>query len=383
MSTPPTAPDADATTQPTAGDAPDETASAFAALGLGPAALRAVAELGYGLPTPVQDRTIPLLLAGRDIIAQAQTGTGKTAAFGLPDRRTVMAATDLHAQALVLAPTRELAIQVAEALHELGKLPRHRHAADLRRPALSSGNCAPSRAACRSSSARRAGDGPPAPRHARPRATSRWSCSTKPTRCSTWASSRTSSAILERAPRRTPDRPLLRHHPAAHRRPRPAVPARPRAHQRRRARSHRATRAPDLLRGRPAPASPTRSRASLTLEAPQSAIIFVRTKRDADELAEQLNGQRLPRARRIHGEHQPGAARPRHAPLPRRPRRTARRHRRRRARPRYPGCHPRHQLRSARRTPKPTSIASAAPAGRAVAARRSPSSPRASAAPCA
>ncbi|MGH2487762.1 MAG: DEAD/DEAH box helicase, partial [Ktedonobacterales bacterium] len=119
MSTPPSAPDADATANAT-GDAPDETASAFAALGLGPAALRAVAELGYGLPTPVQERTIPLLLAGRDIIAQAPTGTGKTAAYGLPIVER-LDENDFHTQALVVAPTRELAIQVSEALHGLGR----------------------------------------------------------------------------------------------------------------------------------------------------------------------------------------------------------------------------------------------------------------------
>ena len=119
MSTPPAAPDTDATIQPTA-DATDETAGAFAALGLGAAALRAVAELGYGLPTPVQERTIPLLLAGRDIIAQAPTGTGKTAAYGLPIVER-LDENDLHTQALVVAPTRELAIQVAEALHALGR----------------------------------------------------------------------------------------------------------------------------------------------------------------------------------------------------------------------------------------------------------------------
>jgi ATP-dependent RNA helicase DeaD len=95
----------------------------FARLGLGPAAMRAVANLGYESPTAVQERAVPVLLEGRDLIAQAPTGTGKTAAYGLPivdqltegDRRT---------QALVVVPTRELAIQVADALGQLG---RHRH----------------------------------------------------------------------------------------------------------------------------------------------------------------------------------------------------------------------------------------------------------------
>jgi ATP-dependent RNA helicase DeaD len=95
-------------------------ATSFAELGLAPALLAAVAEVGYETPTPIQARTIPALLAGRDVIGQAQTGTGKTAAFALPILQTL----DLGAarvQALVLTPTRELALQVAEAMHTYGK----------------------------------------------------------------------------------------------------------------------------------------------------------------------------------------------------------------------------------------------------------------------
>ena len=86
----------------------------FAALGLRPEVLRAVGELGYEAPTPIQERAIPVMLAGRDMIGQAQTGTGKTAAFGLP----ILSRIDCgqrRIQALVLEPTRELALQVAEA----------------------------------------------------------------------------------------------------------------------------------------------------------------------------------------------------------------------------------------------------------------------------
>ena len=93
---------------------------AFAALGLGEPALRAVEELGYGPPTPIQRQAIPVLLAGRDVVAQAPTGTGKTAAFGLPIVERLDEG-ELTPQALVVLPTRELAIQVAEALHSLGK----------------------------------------------------------------------------------------------------------------------------------------------------------------------------------------------------------------------------------------------------------------------
>lgn len=99
---------------------PPSGRDAFAALGLGDAALRAVEEQGYGTPTPIQAETIPLLLAGRDVVAQAPTGTGKTAAFGLPIVERLEEGT-LAPQALVVVPTRELAIQVAEALHNLGK----------------------------------------------------------------------------------------------------------------------------------------------------------------------------------------------------------------------------------------------------------------------
>jgi ATP-dependent RNA helicase DeaD len=92
----------------------------FAELGLTPALLAAVTDVGYEAPTPIQARTIPALLAGRDVIGQAQTGTGKTAAFALP----ILQRLDLaraEVQALVLTPTRELAIQVAEAIHTYGK----------------------------------------------------------------------------------------------------------------------------------------------------------------------------------------------------------------------------------------------------------------------
>ena len=95
---------------------PDSTpaAAGFAALGLDPNLLRVLAEVGYESPSPIQAATIPPLMEGRDVVGQAQTGTGKTAAFALPvlSRITPRAG---KPQALVLAPTRELAIQVAEA----------------------------------------------------------------------------------------------------------------------------------------------------------------------------------------------------------------------------------------------------------------------------
>src|SRR5689334_5170364 len=87
----------------------------FSALDLPEPLLRALRDLGYESPTPIQEETIPRLLAGHDLLGQAQTGTGKTAAFALP----ILARLDRgrpSLQALVLTPTRELAIQVAEAL---------------------------------------------------------------------------------------------------------------------------------------------------------------------------------------------------------------------------------------------------------------------------
>ncbi|MCY7354560.1 MAG: DEAD/DEAH box helicase [Lysobacter sp.] len=94
----------------------DESAPSllFADLGLSPQVMAAVTEVGYESPSPIQAATIPALLSGRDLVGQAQTGTGKTAAFALP----ILSRIDVSKtkpQALVLAPTRELAIQVAEA----------------------------------------------------------------------------------------------------------------------------------------------------------------------------------------------------------------------------------------------------------------------------
>ncbi|HEV2121217.1 MAG TPA: DEAD/DEAH box helicase [Chloroflexota bacterium] len=84
--------------------------------------MQSLDELGYEAPTPVQRETIQLMLEGRDLIAQAQTGTGKTAAYGIPIMERIQTGTrKAPPQALVLAPTRELAVQVADALHQIGK----------------------------------------------------------------------------------------------------------------------------------------------------------------------------------------------------------------------------------------------------------------------
>jgi ATP-dependent RNA helicase DeaD len=91
----------------------------FVDLGLSESTLQALADVGYESPSPIQEQAIPALLAGGDVIGQAQTGTGKTAAFGLPIVEYVDP--DNHeVQALVLTPTRELCIQVTQALRAYG-----------------------------------------------------------------------------------------------------------------------------------------------------------------------------------------------------------------------------------------------------------------------
>jgi ATP-dependent RNA helicase DeaD len=91
----------------------------FADLGLAPDILDAIRDVGYEQPSPIQEQTIPLLLDGRDVMGQAQTGSGKTAAFGLPLLQYVDP-TEKEVQALVLTPTRELCIQVTQALRAYG-----------------------------------------------------------------------------------------------------------------------------------------------------------------------------------------------------------------------------------------------------------------------
>jgi ATP-dependent RNA helicase DeaD len=96
-----------------ASDAP----ASFSSLGLSPPVLAALVDVGYESPSPIQAATIPIVLAGRDLLGQAQTGTGKTAAFALPILSMIDAGRR-EPQALVMVPTRELAIQVAEAFQK-------------------------------------------------------------------------------------------------------------------------------------------------------------------------------------------------------------------------------------------------------------------------
>src|SRR5437660_7407182 len=94
--------------------------SSFADLGLDPNILEALHDVGDEAPSPIQEQAIPPLLHGADVIGQAQTGSGKTAAFGLPLLQYVEPE-DHEVQGLVLTPTRELCIQVTQALRAYGK----------------------------------------------------------------------------------------------------------------------------------------------------------------------------------------------------------------------------------------------------------------------
>src|SRR5438552_17506043 len=93
----------------------------FRALGLSEKLLDSLTELGYEEPTPIQREAIPPLLAGRDLLGQAATGTGKTAAFTLPLLQLIAHSARRCPSALILVPTRELAIQVGEAVTRYGK----------------------------------------------------------------------------------------------------------------------------------------------------------------------------------------------------------------------------------------------------------------------
>jgi ATP-dependent RNA helicase RhlE len=108
------------------------THSTFTTLGVAEPLLRALAAENYITPTPIQVQAIPPLLAGRDVLGIAQTGTGKTAAFGLPLLQKLAAnrgaAAPQTARALILAPTRELAIQINESLRSYGRNLKLRHA---------------------------------------------------------------------------------------------------------------------------------------------------------------------------------------------------------------------------------------------------------------
>src|SRR4051795_11289463 len=102
------------------------TTKLFSELGISPELLKAIDKLGFEQASPIQAEAIPILLSGRDVVGQSQTGSGKTAAFGVPAIEKVDP--QLRAvQVLILCPTRELAIQVAEEFHKLALFKRGIH----------------------------------------------------------------------------------------------------------------------------------------------------------------------------------------------------------------------------------------------------------------
>ena len=164
--------------------------TAFADLGLSEPTLQALQDVGYEQPSPIQEQAIPILLQGEDIIGQAQTGSGKTAAFGLPIVEHVDPSVG-EVQALVLTPTRELCIQVTQALRTYGA----RKGVDVVAVfggARSAASSPAARRRPRRRRHRRPRARPAQPRVAAPLTTAASSSSTRPTRCSTSASSRTS-----------------------------------------------------------------------------------------------------------------------------------------------------------------------------------------------
>src|SRR5436189_1000767 len=95
----------------------------FTELGMSPETLKAVERMGFEEATPIQSAAIPILLGGRDLVGQSQTGSGKTAAFAIPAIEKIEPA-NRAVQALVLCPTRELAMQVAEEVAKLAAFKR-------------------------------------------------------------------------------------------------------------------------------------------------------------------------------------------------------------------------------------------------------------------
>src|SRR5659263_738463 len=101
----------------------------FEGFGIGKSILKALDEIGFTTPTPIQEHAIPVIKSGKDVLGIAQTGTGKTAAYVIPLLMKLVKAEGKDPRAIVLVPTRELAIQVGEDIAELSKFTDIRHAA--------------------------------------------------------------------------------------------------------------------------------------------------------------------------------------------------------------------------------------------------------------
>ena len=270
----------------------------FDSLGLAPALLRAVAEQGYTQPTPIQARVIPVVLEGRDVMAGAQTGTGKTAGFTLPmlqrldgnqrrDRPAPRPRADSHADARARRASRRERARLRQVrAAEIGR--------DLRRRQHQSAD----RSAAPRRRHRRRDTGPAArsraATHHRSCGTSRSSCSTKPIACSTWASCPTfaaSSRCCRSVGRTCCSR---RRSPTTSARSRTSCSPRPSA-----SRSASATRLPTRS-SRPsyyADKGQKRGLLSWLIGSGdwRQVLVFTRTKHGANRLAEQLVQRRLQR----------------------------------------------------------------------------------------
>src|SRR5512135_1979577 len=101
----------------------------FEGFGIGKSILKAINEIGFEEPTPIQQQAIPMIKSGQDLLGIAQTGTGKTAAYIIPILMKLVKAEGMDPRAIVLVPTRELSIQVGEDIKELAQFTNLRHAA--------------------------------------------------------------------------------------------------------------------------------------------------------------------------------------------------------------------------------------------------------------
>ena len=360
----------------------------FDRLGLTPELLRAVADQGYTEPTPVQAEAIPLVLAGRDVLAGAQTGTGKTAAFVLPILQRLHATGPRAGR----PARRRRAARCAPSSSS-------RPASSRSRSRRASGPTAPGARSARSPIYGGVGFGPQAPRSGpeprsswpRPAASSttsasarstsrpsRSSSSTRPTGCSTWASS-TTSAGSSRCSRRRRQNLLFSATFSDDIRQLAGGFLGPAGRGRRRAPQHRrGARAPARPPGRPRAQARAPAASSCAAGRLDQALVFTRTKHGANRLAEQLVTDGIATAA-IHGNKAQAAARPGARRLQGRPGRRPRgdRHRGPRARHRRPAA--RRQLRAAdgaRGLRPPHRPDRAAPARRASRSRSSASTRR-------
>jgi hypothetical protein len=322
----------------------------FSDLGLTPELLRAVADKGYDTPSPIQLQAIPAVLAGRDVLAGAQTGTGKTAGFVLPILQRLAAdVAERHRapRALVLAPTRELAAQVAQSVRDYGKyLP-------LRVLQVFGGvginpQISGLRSGCDILVATPGRLLDLAQQRAADLSASKCWCSTRPTACSTWASFTTSSASSSCCRSEAAEPAVLGHLLRRHSRSRSGCSPIPLSIQ------VAPRNAPiELVEQRAYRVQKDHKRhllAHLIREGSWAQVlVFTRTKHGANRLTQQLEGAGIQR-RRDPRQQEPGGARARRSTCSSAVSHRARGHRGRGARSRHQGAAARGELRAAERS---------------------------------